>query len=111
VAKAPLSQELLERAFAQVDALLSGSGINTIDSGSTALLCHIGPRSITTAWVGDSRAVLGRRTRQPPPLSSRSSGSSGWEVLPLSDDHKPERADEQVRCGWVRVRSVCAHSG
>jgi hypothetical protein len=57
----PLSQELLTSAFTATDWLLSGSGINVVDSGSTAILCHIGPRSITTAWVGDSRAVLGRR--------------------------------------------------
>lgn len=92
-------------------------------SGSTALLCHIGPRSITTAWVGDSRAVLGRRKHlvhhQGPiqqrqqrleqlrgPAGSSSSSSmlseqqqqqqSAWEAIPLSFDHKPDRQDENV---------------
>lgn len=89
-------------------------------SGSTCLLCHIGPRSITTAWVGDSRAVLGRRKQllqlpgmkqqQQQPRSSQDSSAQElpsllqqeqpykWVATPLSLDHKPERHDEYVSC-------------
>lgn len=76
-------------------------------SGSTALLCHVDPRSITTAWVGDSRAVLGRRRRllqtrihhqqqQQQNSAPQQQPQSSWEAIPLSMDHKPERRDESV---------------
>jgi serine/threonine protein phosphatase PrpC len=116
VDKVPICQSILTNAFAETDHMLTGSGVNTMDSGSTALLCHIGPDSITTAWVGDSRAVLGRRLSEPEAWDLRlrqqqQRGSSGWnggssssdseggrwQAIPLSDDHKPERPDEQVR--------------
>jgi serine/threonine protein phosphatase PrpC len=124
VDQVPLCQSLLTAVFAETDHMLIGSGINTLDSGSTALLCHIGPDSLTTAWVGDSRAVLGRRVAEPKAWDlrvrqqQRSSSSSSsvwggssssssnssvngddggrWQAIPLSDDHKPERPDEQV---------------
>jgi hypothetical protein len=123
VDQVPICQSLLTTVFAETDHMLTGSGINTLDSGSTAVLCHIGPDSVTTAWVGDSRAVLGRRIsepkawdlrlRQQQQQQQRRSGSSvrgdgrgssssdddggSWQAIPLSDDHKPERPDEQVR--------------
>jgi serine/threonine protein phosphatase PrpC len=115
VDQVPICQNLLTNVFAETDHMLTGSGINTLDSGSTAVLCHIGPDSITTAWVGDSRAVLGRRLSEPKAWDLRlrqqqqrsssawngssSSDSEGarWQAIPLSDDHKPERPDEQVR--------------
>lgn len=75
-----------ERAFAAADAQLEGSGINTEESGSTCMLAHVKGRRLTTAWVGDSRAVLARRRRL----------GGGWLAVPLSDDHCPSRPDEQV---------------
>jgi hypothetical protein len=76
-----LSQGLVARVFADADRQLLASGINATDSGSTALLAHIGPDCITTAWVGDSRAVLGRRVQQQQQhgaIGSSNSGGSGW---------------------------------
>jgi hypothetical protein len=43
------------------EALRSGSGVNITYSGSTAVLCMLQGRRLTTAWVGDSRAVLARQ--------------------------------------------------
>lgn len=111
VDQVPLSSSLMTAAFGDTDRMLIGSGVNTLDSGSTAILCHVGPDSITAAWVGDSRAVLGRkveevdlrmgwRQRQQQQLQggNGSSNSCKWQAIELSSDHKPERPDEQV--GW-----------
>ncbi|CAD6210581.1 unnamed protein product [Miscanthus lutarioriparius] len=49
--------------------------------GSTAVVAVVGPRHLVVANCGDSRAVL----------------FSGGAAIPLSDDHKPDRADELER--------------
>ncbi|XP_039120650.1 protein phosphatase 2C 51-like [Dioscorea cayenensis subsp. rotundata] len=49
--------------------------------GSTALVAVVGPKKIVVANCGDCRAVL----------------SSGGVAVPLSVDHKPDRADELER--------------
>jgi hypothetical protein len=76
-------------AFADADRLLCGSGVDVLESGSTAVVCHLdlGAGRLTTAWCGDSRAVLAARR------------GGRWRVVALSDDHKPERPDEKVRAG------------
>lgn len=43
-------------------------------------------RQLTTAWVGDSRCVLGR-----------ASPGGGWEALDLTADHKPTNPGERER--------------
>ncbi|MEW5313329.1 MAG: hypothetical protein WDW38_004906 [Sanguina aurantia] len=115
----------LHHAFVGVEARMSTqaqmdpTALDINSSGSTAIVCHMGPGNVlTTAWVGDSRAVLGRRRPTGSPLASPSmsaSGSrisagdlmndssspvfisSGWDAVALSDDHKPERPDEKLR--------------
>jgi serine/threonine protein phosphatase PrpC len=63
-------------------------------------------RTLTTAWVGDSRAVLGRQRRKhrrgtwqraSGTTSSGSPGWGGWEAVDLSVDHKPTEAAERQR--------------
>lgn len=51
------------------------------NAGSTAVLAIVGSRQIVVANCGDSRAVLCR----------------GGKAIPLSTDHKPDRADEMAR--------------
>ncbi|KAF5830623.1 phosphatase 2C-like domain-containing protein [Dunaliella salina] len=47
-------------AFHEVDSLLStSSGIDAENSGSTAVLGLLQGKQLTTAWVGDSRGVVG----------------------------------------------------
>jgi serine/threonine protein phosphatase PrpC len=41
---------------------------------------------LTTAWVGDSRGVLGRRT-----------AADGWRAVDLTSDHKPINPVERER--------------
>jgi hypothetical protein len=66
-AHAAPSLSSFSRCFRAADALLaSNSGLPVTDSGSTAVLVHIGPDTLTSAWVGDSRAVLGRRVQGAP---------------------------------------------
>lgn len=47
-------------------------------------LCAQG-KTLTTAWVGDSRGVLGRQTKK------------GWDAIELTNDHKPTNPDEKAR--------------
>lgn len=51
------------------------------NAGSTAVVAILGSRQIVVANCGDSRAVLSR----------------GGKAIPLSTDHKPDRADEMAR--------------
>lgn len=45
--------------------------------------------TLTTAWVGDSRMVLGRQKKK--------GWRSGWEAIDLSTDHKPTTPEERAR--------------
>jgi len=112
-------QAALGSAFQDVDAAMM-SGLkqpqphvpfNSAHSGSTAVVCFLQGSSLTTAWVGDSRAVLGRPAPAGTLLGSSSSSSSAsdspaaasgpppvsWSVQELSFDHKPDRRDERQR--------------
>ncbi len=52
----------LTATFLAADAALGQEpGMNVQYSGSTAVLCMLRGRRLTTAWVGDSRAVLARQ--------------------------------------------------
>ncbi|CCD17479.1 unnamed protein product [Trypanosoma congolense IL3000] len=68
-----------EAVYLEVDALLEG-GLSD-QSGCTAVSVHVTPTRITCASVGDSRAVLCRN----------------GAAVALSEDHKPERAEERAR--------------
>ncbi len=46
-------------------------------------------RTLTTAWVGDSRMVLGRQKKK--------GWRSAWEAIDLSIDHKPTIPEERQR--------------
>ena len=52
-------QGALWRAVESLDAQLAVSGIDVVNSGTTAAMCHVHGRALTAAWVGDSRIVLG----------------------------------------------------
>lgn len=69
--------EGLKQAFVSLDASLPA----TETGGSTALLVMVDKDVIMCANAGDSRAVLSR----------------GGQPVALSNDHKPDREDEEVR--------------
>jgi len=81
--------EMLQATFVNTDINLKQSNIPSNTSGSTAVSVYyerIGPQPVLhVAFVGDSRAVLGRRE-----------GDSVTAVA-LTDDHKPNRPDEKQR--------------
>lgn len=60
--------------------------INARLSGSTAVVTLLQGKRATTAWVGDSRAIIVRREL-----------SGGWRGVPLTQDHKPTSASELTR--------------
>jgi len=78
----------LRAAFLEVHASLRASNavVNARLSGSTAVVSLLQGRKLTTAWVGDSRAVLLRKEV-----------GGGWRGIPLTQDHKPNVAGELSR--------------
>lgn len=75
----------LSNGFMEVDKTLGGSRIDCEFSGSTAVVAYLKGTTLTTAWVGDSRAVLGRE------------GKRGVEAVDLTHDHKPTSTEEKAR--------------
>lgn len=67
-------------------AVLSDASIDTDFSGTTCVVCAIRDRIIDVANIGDSRIIVGRAV-----------AGGKFEAVPLSDDHKPDRPDEQRR--------------
>lgn len=78
-------KKALTSGFVEVDKSLGNSRIDCEFSGSTAVVSYLKGKTITTAWVGDSRGVMGRETKK------------GWEAIDLTHDHKPTNAEEKAR--------------
>ena len=72
--------------FLEVHDSLTATRIDCEFSGSTAVVSLLRGTTLTTAWVGDSRCVLGRR-----------SNGGVFEAVPLTRDHKPTVKDEKAR--------------
>ena len=85
----------LSRAFVDTNGVLAQrSGIDCTFSGSTAIVVYLSDRHIYTCNVGDSRAVLARR----------SFTTQRFTAHPLSIDQKPDRPDERRRILECRGR-------
>lgn len=78
----------LSQGFTEVDRALGTSRIDCEFSGSTCVVTHLQGTTLTTAWVGDSRGVLGR---------GRPGGKKGCEAIELTQDHKPTTPEERAR--------------
>lgn len=92
----------LAATFLAVDrALPEEGGVNVQFSGSTAVVCLLRGRRLTTAWVGDSKAVLARQEPR------------GCRAIPLTRDHKPGQAEERARIAAKggRVERLVDHRG
>ena len=72
--------------FLEVDKALGGSRIDCEFSGSTSVVSFLKGKTLTTAWVGDSRGVMGRTKK-----------GGGYEAVPLTKDHKPTAPEEKAR--------------
>ncbi|KAL4855961.1 putative protein phosphatase 2C [Chlorella vulgaris] len=78
--------ELLGACFAAAEAAIRDSSRDFSKSGSTAVLALLEPGSLSVAWVGDSRAVLGvcTSTREPssfPPAASATANTAGLAAM------------------------------
>ena len=73
--------------FVEVDKALANSRIDCEFSGSTAVVAFLKAKTLTTAWVGDSRGVLGRAGKN----------GQGFEAVSLTKDHKPMMPEEKAR--------------
>jgi serine/threonine protein phosphatase PrpC len=77
----------LRSAFLAMDAEIKKLGSLADRAGSTAVAVVIAPPKLVCAYVGDSRAILGRRAAK----------SGLWEPIPLSGVHKPDMPGEAER--------------
>lgn len=74
----------LDRKFGSTDH--TKCDVDPIVSGTTAIVIMLDGDDIIAANIGDSRAILATRENK-----------EDITILPLSDDHKPERPDEKAR--------------
>lgn len=75
----------MSKAFLAAQNALSSADIDCEFSGSTAVSCFLHGRELTTAWVGDSRAVIARQEPH------------GLKAVALTKDHKPSAHAEKMR--------------
>jgi len=82
----------LSKSFVEVNEALKAQGkkrgagsIDSKYSGTTAVMSYIEGRTVYTANSGDSRSTMGKLVEEK------------WTAFDLSDDQKPERADEAKR--------------
>ena len=75
----------IHQAVLDCDIALTTATFDCSYSGTTLVLCIIDSKHITTAWVGDSRAVLVRRD------------GDGVRGIELSLDHRPDQSGERER--------------
>lgn len=88
VAEKQLTREGLCDALVAVgDRLKAEQDIDTDFSGTTVLVVMVTAESVVTAWLGDSRAVMGTVS-----LCDRE-----LNVVALSQDHKPDLPQEKKR--------------
>lgn len=74
----------LDRKFGTTDH--TQVEVDPIVSGTTAIVIMLDGDDIIAANIGDSRAILATRENK-----------DSVTIIPLSDDHKPERPDEHAR--------------
>lgn len=85
-------KEGLKGVFLKVqEELCAQLGVDTEASGSTAVVALMIRDDLFCANVGDSRAMLGHKSRP-------------WRVLPLTHDHRPESPREKARITVKRGR-------
>jgi len=104
-------------AFARTAATMPHNVSDCRFSGSTAILMVMshgegGARTLTTGWVGDSRAVVSRTRVQPGPART----APKLEAVPLTKDHKPTDPKERQRLLEARAivrpsRVINPHTG
>ncbi|KAJ9520745.1 hypothetical protein QJQ45_007617 [Haematococcus lacustris] len=76
----------LTSGFVEVDKSLGISRIDCEFSGSTCVVSYLKGRTLTTAWVGDSRGVMGREAPD-----------GRIVAMDLTADHKPTTPEEKNR--------------
>ena len=79
-------QTVLQSSIGRVDLQLQDTTIDTRFSGTTLTLCIVNGNLLTTAWCGDSRAVLGRKL-----------SDGKYRTEDISIDHKPNLPTEMQR--------------
>lgn len=79
-------KQALEKGFFRTNCEVFQRGMDVMMSGTTCIACVVQGTTLYTANVGDSRAIM-----------ARSNGRGCWTAFALSQDHKPDRPDEEKR--------------
>ena len=104
---ADIPRVLIESFHGADEELRLCDSVNSRTSGATCVMAVIGDGRIVCAKVGDSRAVVARRSRRS--RRSRTGDSEGseepaWEALALSQDTTARRPEERARIEENRGR-------
>ena len=97
--------DAFETVFTEVcydlDEELKNDGSKPRDGGTTAVVAVVSSQKILVANVGDSRCILVKKgttaTNLDGEKEENEDGSPNIEVIPMSDDHKPDLPDERAR--------------
>lgn len=82
-------ESLVKGAFHNVESALAKTNINSASSGSTTVACAKKGNRLYVANVGDSRAVLGRASKDT---------EGHFEAVALTVDHSLDDPREKARC-------------
>ena len=100
--KDDLSEVIINTFIMENNALLRNRQIDSDLSGSTCISVIYTPKKLIIANVGDSRCVLGSRTRE-----------NEWKFENLSRDHKPSIKEEaeRIKKSGGRIRPMIDEDG
>ena len=88
---------VLEQSFLALDDDLRNDPTQMKNGGSTAIVAVVSDGKMFVANVGDSRCILVKRRDGSSKEKNATLNSETLEVIPLSEDHKPDLPSERAR--------------
>jgi serine/threonine protein phosphatase PrpC len=81
------NENLMREVFREVESVVEAHPDDLSNSGATAVIIAVSPTLVTSAWLGDSRAILGLTETI---AGSEDLGRGTRALIPLTQDHKPD---------------------
>ena len=106
--------EAFERAERGLVDMGEDEDLDHCYSGAATVCVWMIGRELYCAWAGDSRCIVGRRVQSKADGGSDDEKSSStFRAIAMTEDHKPNRADEQkrVRAAGGRIMRWQKHAG
>lgn len=93
-------ETIFTESYYDIDADLKNESSKPRDGGTTAIVALVSSHKILVANVGDSRCILVKKrsgTSNDADEGQENDKMSQIEVIPMSEDHKPDLPDERAR--------------